>query len=77
MNLNHILLRVDPKWHVEFRLYVTTGKASEEFVRYFEATPACQEAADAALVALFSPFAEVLRKEETKPQAQREREPVS
>src|SRR5436305_2497484 len=65
MALDEILKQVDPIWHEEFRRYVTTGKASDGFLRYYEANPACQEAADAALVALFSPFAEALRKDES------------
>lgn len=65
MNLDQILLQVDPKWHADFRRYVTTGVASEDFGRYFDASPECQEAADAALIALFAPFAKAIESEKT------------
>jgi hypothetical protein len=71
--LQRILDGLDPQWWEDFRRYVTTGRASDEFSTYFKSSPECQTAAEDALVILFAPFAKAL-KEEKEGLEQRERE---
>lgn len=61
---NHILEQVDLKWRAEFRRFVTTGEASEEFLCYLDKTPECQRAVTEVLSMLFSPFSDAIQKEQ-------------
>jgi hypothetical protein len=43
-----VLASVDPEWRQAFRMFVNTGEASPEFMAYMDASPACQQAVEAA-----------------------------
>jgi hypothetical protein len=42
--LDEALKLVDPEWHKEFIRYVTTGDASDDFLRYRGEDPSCDRA---------------------------------
>ena len=47
--LDEALQLVDPDWHEEFIRYVTTGDASEDFLRYRSEDPSCDRAVSLVL----------------------------
>ena len=66
MKFDDTLQRVDPRWRQEFGEFLATGRASEEFLDYFDASPEAQEAADEILVAVFEPFEKLLQQEQVE-----------
>lgn len=70
MTTPDLATRIPSKWRDQFRLFVETGEASEEFLDFLDANPDCQEIVEAAFAEqakTFQAFAAQLQRLEPMP----------
>lgn len=48
MNTLYLATRIPSEWRDQFRLFIETGEASEEFLNFLDSSPECQEVVEEA-----------------------------